>query len=218
VGGYTNSVAGGFAGAVAGGAAAGATAGATATTLTPGSNSGDIWKATYRGAALGGATKATLYGAKLLGQSIHNWSDGYGFHTNNTILNGMASRGAGQDMVDFSADRYGTAPGKYDPTNPSLGPNDFAFTNMQNSEVTYGKLILDYPSAMQATGWHEGVHVGQSQGNWQTAGRYPLEMDAGRSTIWRAQRLDLTSQALKDEIGYYNDNAAHQNSPAWSFR
>jgi hypothetical protein len=217
-GGIVGSYAGGFAGGVTSGAIGGAASAATASALTPGSNRGEIWTATYQGAGTGALTGAALYGGRLLGQSINNWTDGYGFRTNNGVLNEMAAQGQGQNMVDFASLRYGTAPGVFNPNDPNLRPNDYAYTDLNTGKVVYGNLILKYPSAIQATGWHEGVHVTQSGGNWPSANRYVLETDAGRSTIGHAQLLDLSSQQIRGEIDYYNFNASKYGGASWHFR
>ena len=213
VGSYTN----GFIGAVVGGSITGAVGEGIESALTPGSNSNATLNAVLDGGIIGAAMGGILYESRLLSQRMNNWTSGYGFKTNNGVLSEMASRGAGQEMVDFSATRYGTAYGVYDPQDPYIAshPGTYGYT-LPSGKVVYGRLIVDEPTAVQATGWHEGVHVGQfANGHLQAS--YAMEVDACKSNIWRAQRLDLSAYQIRGEIAYYNSNAQQGGLADWGF-
>lgn len=77
---------------------------------------------------------------------------------------------------------------------------------------------------LQATGYHEGVHVSQFESKqviWDYSrpnpivNRYSLEVNACRQTINNAWRLNLTNSVIQQQIDYYNYNARMGGLPLW---
>ena len=167
----------------------------------------------YAGAFVGGLVGSAVGGAIVDSgqfQSFNNWKGGYGFKSNNDVIDVLAKEGRFQEAIDFAAKRYDLPSGRYDPNN-----SDFGSTDIVTGEVTYGKLAFSGRSQLQATGFHEGRHVWQLRNNkyifdWgkqdPLVNRYSLEIDAGKQTLSNAWKLNLTKQAIQDERNYLRSN------------
>lgn len=158
--------------------------------------------------AMGGAGGGAI-SAFATSQQFQNLAEGYGFKSNNDVIDTLGKEGRFQEAIDYASKKYNLPSGKYDPDNPYFG-----VTDMRTGEVTYGQLAFSGRSQVQATGFHEGVHVSQFKLGkvvWDSNGtriinKYSLEVDAGRQTLGNAWKLNLTRQAVQDEKAYLREN------------
>ncbi len=180
------------------------------TTATMGGDGRDIGASAAWGAGMGGL------GGFAGSQQAQNWSDGYGFQPNNDVIDGLNHSGKYQESIDYAAGRYGFPTGKYDSNDPVFirRPTTFGYTDPGTGEVIFGPLAFAARSNLQATGFHEGVHVSQFKSgrvirdaNGYIKNIYTLEVDAGKQTLNNASRLNLTDQAIREERAYYKDNS-----------
>lgn len=159
--------------------------------------------------AMGGAGGGAI-SAFATSQQFTNSAEGYGFKSNNDVIDALGREGKFQEAIDFASKRYDLPSGSYDPNNPNFG-----VTDMTTGKVTYGSLAFSGRSQLQATGFHEGRHVWQVKMNkvifdWSKSdpivNRYALEIDAGKQTLSNAWKLNLTKQAIQDERAYLREN------------
>ncbi len=157
---------------------------------------------------------------------VQNWAGGYGFKSNNDVINSLANEGKYQDAIDFASKRYNLPNGEWTSNDPAFanGSGVVAYTDMNTGQVKYGPLTFSDKSLLQATGYHEGVHVSQFESKqviWDYSqpdpivNRYSLEVNACRQTINNAWRLNLTNSVIQQQIDYYNYNARMGGLPLW---